>query len=60
MGITGNLKTMVLSELLQWLSLGLKSGTLLVEGRGIQKRIYFSEGRISSTSSSDPREYLGN
>ena len=59
MGITGNLKTMVLSELLQWLSLGVKSGTLLVEGRGIQKRIYFSDGRISSTSSSDPREYLG-
>ena len=59
MGITGNLKTMVLSELLQWLSLGVKTGTLLVEGRGIQKRIYFAEGRITSTSSSDPREYLG-
>ncbi len=59
MGITGNLKTMVLSELLQWLSLGGKTGTLLVEGRGIQKKIYFVDGRIVSTSSSDPREYLG-
>jgi len=58
-GITGNLKTMVLSELLQWLSLGVKTGTLLIEGRGVQKRIFFSDGRISSTSSSDPREYLG-
>src|ERR1700681_2141009 len=50
---------MVLSELLQWLSLGVKTGTLLMEGRGIQKRIFFVEGRIVSTSSSDPREYLG-
>jgi hypothetical protein len=58
-GITGNLKTMVLSELLQWLSLGVKTGTLLVERRGIQKRIFFVQGRIVSTSSSDPREYLG-
>ena len=59
MGITGNLKTMVLSELLQWLSLGRKTGTLLVEGRGVQKKVYFADGRIVSTSSSDPREYLG-
>lgn len=59
MGITGNLKTMQLSELLQWLSLGQKTGTLLIEGHGIEKRIYFHNGRINSTSSSDPREYLG-
>jgi hypothetical protein len=58
-GITGNLKTMVLSELLQWLSLGVKTGTLRIEGRGVLKRIFFIAGRISSTSSSDPREYLG-
>jgi len=59
MGITGNLKTMALSELLQWLSLGSKSGTLLVEGHGIEKRIFFHNGRIASSSSSDQREYLG-
>lgn len=59
MGITGNLRTMALSELLQWLSLGGKNGTLLVEGHGIEKRIYFQNGRIASTSSSDHREYLG-
>ena len=50
---------MQLSELLQWLALGQKTGTLLIEGHGVQKRIYFQDGRINFTSSSDPREYLG-
>ena len=50
---------MQLSELLQWLALGQKTGTLLIEGHGIEKRIYFQEGRLSFTSSSDQREYLG-
>ncbi|HKF43110.1 MAG TPA: DUF4388 domain-containing protein [Thermoanaerobaculia bacterium] len=59
MGISGNLKTMQLSELLQWLALGQKTGTLLVEGHGVQKRLYFENGRINFTSSSDRREYLG-
>jgi hypothetical protein len=59
LGITGNLKTMQLGELLQWLSLGSKTGTLLIDGRGVEKRVYFQDGRIASTSSSDQREYLG-
>ncbi|HTO88156.1 MAG TPA: DUF4388 domain-containing protein [Thermoanaerobaculia bacterium] len=59
MGISGNLNTMQLSELLQWLSLGQKTGTLLIEGKGIEKRVYFQNGRINSSSSSDQREYLG-
>jgi hypothetical protein len=50
---------MQLSELLQWLALGQKTGTLLIEGRGVQKRLYFQNGRINFTSSSDRREYLG-
>ncbi len=50
---------MQLSELLQWLSLGQKTGTLLIEGHGVEKRIYFQTGRINSSSSSDQREYLG-
>jgi hypothetical protein len=58
-GISGNLNTMQLSELLQWLSLGQKTGTLLIEGHGVEKRIYFQTGRINSSSSSDQREYLG-
>ncbi len=59
MGISGNLKTMPLSELLQWLALGQKTGTLLIDGRGVQKRLFFQNGRINFTSSSDQREYLG-
>src|SRR5262249_1730871 len=50
---------MQLSELLQWLSLGQKTGTLLIEGHGIEKRVFFQTGRIHSSSSSDQREYLG-
>ena len=50
---------MQLSELLQWLSLGQKTGTLLINGHGVEKRIYFQGGRIYSSSSSDRREYLG-
>ena len=59
MGLTGNLKTMALSELLQWVGLGLKTGTIVISGAGIEKKIFFSEGKILSSSSSDPREYLG-
>jgi hypothetical protein len=59
LGITGNLKTMQLGELLQWLSLGSKTGALLIDGHGVEKRVYFQDGRIASTSSSDQREYLG-
>lgn len=50
---------MQLSELLQWLSIGQKTGTLLIDGHGVEKRIYFQNGRINSSSSSDQREYLG-
>lgn len=50
---------MQLAELLQWLSAGQKTGTLLIEGHGVEQRIYFQGGRINSSSSSDPREYLG-
>lgn len=59
MGITGNLKTMQLAELLQWLSQSKKTGTLVIDDGAVDKRIFFEDGRIVSSSSSDPREYLG-
>ncbi|MBL8113342.1 MAG: DUF4388 domain-containing protein [Acidobacteria bacterium] len=59
MAITGNLRTMQLSELLQWLSMGQKTGTLVVRGTPGEKRIYFQGGRIISSSSTIEREYLG-
>jgi hypothetical protein len=59
MGISGNLRTMELAELLQWLSSSLKTGTLLVDNGKTEKQIVFRDGRLISSSSSDPREHLG-
>ncbi len=59
MSITGNLKTMELAELLQWLSGAQKTGTLVVDDGRIQKQIYFRDGKIISSASTDPKEYLG-
>lgn len=50
---------MQLSELLQWLSMGQKTGTLAIRGGAGEKRIYFQSGRIISSSSTIEREYLG-
>ncbi len=60
MGLQGNFKTMMLPDVLQWLDTGQRTGILHVRGsQGITKRIYFEAGSIIFTSSSDPREYLG-
>jgi hypothetical protein len=59
MGVSGNLKTMLPGDLLQWLSLGQKTGTLLVKNKQVEKKIFFRNGRIISSASNDPREYLG-
>ena len=50
---------MQFSELLQWLSTGLKAGTLIVRGAPGEKRIYFQAGKIVSSSSTVEREFLG-
>jgi AraC-like DNA-binding protein len=59
MSIAGNLKTMELSELLQWLSMSKKTGTLVVDNSRVQKQIFFEGGRVISSASTDPREHLG-
>ena len=59
MSIAGNLKTMDLAELLQWLSQSQKTGTLVINNGKVEKRLFLKEGRIVSSSSSDPREFLG-
>lgn len=59
MGVSGNLRTMQPGDLLQWLSLGQKTGTLVVSRAGVEKKIYFRKGRVISSASNDPREYLG-
>ncbi len=59
MSISGNLETMELAELLQWVAQSGKTGTLVI-GRGeVQKRIFFVDGRIIATGSTDPKEQLG-
>src|SRR5207244_8215991 len=59
MGVSGNLKTMLPGDLLQWLSLGQKTGTLVVSNKAVEKKIFFKNGRVISSASNDPREYLG-
>ena len=59
MGLSGSLHTMGLADLLQWLGHSQKTGTLLITGTEVEKSILFRDGFIVSTSSNDPREYLG-
>lgn len=60
MALKGELKTMLLPDVMQWLVNGLKTGILhLRSPKGVTKKVYFDKGRILSTASSDPREYLG-
>ncbi len=59
MGLSGNLKTMLPGDLLQWLSLGQKTGTLVISNKSVEKKIFFRSGRVISSASNDPREYLG-
>jgi hypothetical protein len=59
MGLSGNLQTMLPGDLLQWLSLGQKTGTLVISNKRVEKKIFFRRGRVISSASNDPREYLG-
>jgi hypothetical protein len=59
MGITGNLKTMELTELMQWLSQSKKTGTLHIDNGQVKKQVHFRDGRIVSSASTDPKEHLG-
>jgi hypothetical protein len=59
MGIHGNLHTMSVSDLLQFLATGRKTGTLKLGRGGIVKQIYLEQGLIVGSTSNDPRELLG-
>ena len=59
MSITGNLRTLEFSELLQWLAQGQKTGALVIVNGGKEKRVFFKEGRIISSESNIPDEHLG-
>lgn len=59
MAIQGTLKTMSLTDLLQFLAAGRKSGTLRFDRGDVSKQVYFRNGLIVGSKSNDPREYLG-
>ena len=59
MSITGNLRTLELAELLQWLAQGTKTGVLMIENGELEKRIYFDSGKIIFSESNNPHEHLG-
>ena len=59
MGIRGTLNTMSVSDLLQFLASGRKTGTLKLGLGDIIKHIYLEKGLIVGSNSNDPKEYLG-
>ena len=59
MSLKGELGTMALADILQWVSKGRKPGTLHISRGAVEKRVSFSGGSIHSSWSNDPRESLG-
>ena len=58
-GLTGNLQTMSLGDLLQWASRGNKTGTMVLRDDSLSKKIYFRNGIVIGSFTNDPAEYLG-
>ena len=59
MALQGSLNTMSVSDLLQFLAVGRKTGLLKFSQQKVLKGIYFENGIIVGSSTNDPREYLG-
>ncbi len=59
MAIQGTLTTMSVSDLLQFLAVGRKTGTLKFNHGKVVKGIFFENGVIVGSSTNDPKEYLG-
>lgn len=53
MSLQGEIQTMPLQDLLQWLELMRKTGTLSITRDKISQNIYFSSGEIATATSSD-------
>ena len=50
MTISGNLRTMALHDVLQWLANGRHTGTLVVTDGAVEKSLYVENGSILSLS----------
>lgn len=59
MAIHGTLTTMSVSDLLQFLAAGRKTGTLKFTRNKVAKEIYFQDGIVVGANTNDPKEYLG-
>ena len=59
MSLSGNLKTMDLAELLQWVSLGRKTGSLTFVKNKAKNHVFFKDGKIISSKSNEPNRQLG-
>ena len=59
MSIHGTLKTMTVSDLLQFLAAGRKTGSLKIARSGIVKQIFLEKGAIVGSASNDPKEFIG-
>jgi hypothetical protein len=59
MSLSGNLNTMSFGDLLQFIGSNNSTGTLQIRRSQILKMIFFEKGKIISSSSSDPKDYLG-
>ena len=59
MPVQGNLATMSLTEILQWLGNAGKTGALSIERNKVVKRILVREGRIIACASQEPSDMLG-
>lgn len=59
MSLSGNLRTMDLAELLQWVAIGKKTGALVFVRNKTKNTIYFQDGLIVSSSSNEPTYQLG-
>ncbi len=59
MGLSGKLETMPIADLLQFLGMGRKTGMLVVRSGNYERKLWFEEGRLVSSRSDDPQEYLG-
>src|SRR5258705_10613103 len=59
MPVQGNLATMSLTEILQWLGNAGKTGTLSIERNKVVKRILLRDGRVIACASQEPADMLG-
>lgn len=57
--IKGDISVMPLADLLQWIDISRKTGTITVSFQGIEKKVYLESGKIVFISSSKEGERLG-